>query len=358
MNSQITNKHDINYLKAVRFETPDFIPMRLVINGSCWKSYPQNELFDLMEAHTFLFPDFVRPKGEYIPKYKTVAQKDNPYTDDFGCVWTTYEDGITGVVSQHPLDDWSKFDQYKEQAPNPSKCMGIGKIDWEKVKETINNKKQKGLFVKAGLTHGHTFLRLCDIRGYQNLIFDMVDEEPKLFELIDLVEQFNLGIVNRYIDYGVHQMRYGEDLGMQKGPMISPDLFIKYIKPSYKRLIKPALDKDLIVHMHSDGDIKELADELIDSGVQIINLQDLVNGIDWIAKKYRNKVCIDLDIDRQQITPFGTPKQIDDLILEEVKKLSTRQGGLMMVYDLYPNVPLENVKAIMDAMEKYAFYYS
>ena len=28
-----------------------------------------------------------------------------------------------------------------------------------------------------------------------------------------------------------------------------------------------------------------------------------------------------------------------------------------MVYGLYGGVPPENVKAVMDAMEKYAFYY-
>ena len=156
---------------------------------------------------------------------------------------------------------------------------------------------------------------------------------------------------------GIDQMSYAEDLGMQVGPMTTRDLFRKYIKPSYKRLMKPALDKDIIIHMHSDGDIRDLADDLIDSGVQIVNMQDLVNGIDWIADKYRNKVCVDLDIDRQKTVPFGTPKQIDHLIFEEVKKISTPEGGLMMIYGLYPGVPVDNVKAIMDAMEKYAFYY-
>ena len=69
-------------------------------------------------------------------------------------------------------------------------------------------------------------------------------------------------------------------------------------------------------------------------------------------------MCIDLDIDRQRITPFGTPQQIEALIREEVTKLGSKAGGLMMIYGLYPNVPLENVKALMDAMERYAFYYS
>jgi hypothetical protein len=86
-------------------------------------------------------------------------------------------------------------------------------------------------------------------------------------------------------------------------------------------------------------------------------LQDLVNGIDWIAEHYASKVCIDLDIDRQKITPKGSPQDIDQLIREEVEKLGSKDGGLMMIYGLYPGVPLENVKALMDAMEKYAGYY-
>lgn len=36
-------------------------------------------------------------------------------------------------------------------------------------------------------------------------------------------------------------MGYAEDLGMQNGPMISPDHFRKFIKPIYKRLMAPAL---------------------------------------------------------------------------------------------------------------------
>ena len=153
-------------------------------------------------------------------------------------------------------------------------------------------------------------------------------------------------------------MSYPEDLGMQIGPMLSPTHFRRYIKPAYQKLMKPAVDAGIPIHMHSDGDIRDLVDDIIDSGVEVINLQDLVNGIDWIANRVRGKVCVDLDIDRQLITPYGTPAQIDALIREEVEKIATPQGGLTMIYGLYPGVPLENVKALMDAMEKYAFYYS
>ena len=39
------------------------------------------------------------------------------------------------------------------------------------------------------------------------------------------------------------------------------------------------------------------------------------------------------------------------------KRLELICGGQMLIYGLYPGVPLENVKALMDAMERYAGYY-
>jgi len=122
--------------------------------------------------------------------------------------------------------------------------------------------------------------------------------------------------------------------------------------------MRPAVDAGCIIHMHSDGHIHQLVDGLIDGGVAALNLQDLVNGIDWIEQNLKGRVCIDLDIDRQEITPNGTPAQVDALIRQEVEKLASKEGGLMMIYGLYPGVPLKNVRALMDAMEKYAFYYS
>jgi uroporphyrinogen-III decarboxylase len=186
----------------------------------------------------------------------------------------------------------------------------------------------------------------------------MADDEPKLRKLIDMVEEFNSYIVKRFIGMDIDIMAYPEDLGMQNGPMLSPDHFRDYIKPSYQRLMAPAREKGVIVHMHSDGHIHDLLEDIIDGGVELINLQDLVNGIDWIAGRFAGKICIELDIDRQFITSKGTPGQIDALIREEVEKIGRKEGGLMMIYGLYPGIPMENVKALMDAMEKYAFYYT
>ena len=343
-------------LKSIRFERPDFIPMIFAINASCWEVYPHEELFELMESHPLLFPGFKRPELPYKPDYWIVARKDQPYTDDWGCLWQTSMNGIVGTVTKHPLDNWAKFDNY--QIPDPGKCIGLGPIDWEKEKKRIEGMKSEGSLTMMGLRHGHTFLQLCDIRGYQEAIFDMQDEEPMLRVLLDKIVEFNTYIIQQYADMGVDVLTYAEDLGMQNGPMLSPNNFREYILPCYERMLRPAKEKDILVHMHSDGDIRTLAPMLMECGMDALNLQDLVNGIDWIKQNMKGKVCIDLDIDRQKVTPFGSEKDVDQLILNEIKELGSKEGGLMMIYGMYPGIPLKNAKALMDAMEKYAFYYS
>jgi len=344
-----------NTLRAIRFERPDYIPVIFWINPACWHHYEPETLFNLMDEHRILFPEF-NPENESAPEIAPWERAGAPYKDFWGCVWETTDDGITGTVTKHPLADWKILESFTP--PDPDETNGIKTMDWPAIKKEVLKAKSEDKHHVGSLEHGHTFQRLSYLRGYENLLFDMTDRETRLLQLIEMVETFNAGIVERYIEAGSTMICYPEDLGMQRGPMLSPEHFRTYIKPTYERIMAPAHKAGCLVHMHSDGDIRDLVDDLLVSGVDALNLQDLVNGIDWIEANLKGRVCIDIDIDRQQITRFGNPEQIDKLIREEVEKLGSREGGLMMIYGLYPGVPLDNVKAVMDAMERYASYYS
>ena len=341
--------------RAARFEQPDRVPMIFGINAACWHHYPREALRDLMLAHPLLFPGLpadAQPWAQILPPYQRAGQA---YTDFWGCVWATADDGITGTVQGHPLADWSALERFVP--PDPAVSDGVTALDWERIGRDFAAARQAGRGARGGLAHGHTFLRLCDLRGYENLILDMAEKEPRLGRLLEMVEAFNLALVRNYVARGADWMGYPEDLGMQVGPMLSPAHFRRYIKPVYQRLIAPARAAGCIIHMHSDGDIRTLVEDLLEGGVEVLNLQDLVNGLDWIRQTLKGRVCIDLDLDRQSVTARGTPRQIDELVRREISELGSRAGGLMMVYGLYPGVPLENVRAVMDAMERYAGYF-
>jgi len=349
-------------MRAILFGKPEYIPISYWVCPACFFSNDPEDLLDLQARHPLLFPGFVRPKrGEFSleklreeqPGYRRKGVK---FRDDFGCIWETPMDGMTGTVTGHPLANLEDFANYR--FPDPEVCMGIGPTNWESWRKHIAAAKARGAFTSGGLRHGHTFLQLTDICGYENFLFAMMDEAPELEGLIRGVTEFNCAIIQKCLDADVDMISIPEDLGMQHGPMISLENFRKYIKPSYQRMMDMVRSAGKIVHMHSDGDIRQLAPDIVEGGCQVINLQDLVNGIDWIAENFRGKTCVELDIDRQDVTFRGSPKDIDDLIREEVEKLNTPMGGLMMIYGLYPGVPMENAEAVAAAMEKYAYSLS
>ncbi len=334
-----------NFLRAARFDYPESIPMIYAINGSCWHHYPHEALVELMAGHPYLYPGF-QPEEFVAP---TFDQPGDLTTDGWGVVWVTGDPGMIGGVAQHPLASWDDFDTY---APPPLN------LEAEHEGTRLAQAYANGELRIGSLEHGHTFLRYTYIRGYENTLFDMADDDPRMHRLLGMIEEYNAAVVRHALACGVEWMSYPEDLGMQVGPMLSPEYLRQYIKPSYTRLMQPAKDAGCVIHMHSDGDVRELVDDLVVSGVQVMNLQDLVNGLDWIRERLYGRVAIDLDIDRQSLTTFGTPAEIDALVRKEVEMLGSRQGGLMMIFGMYPGMPLENARALMDAMERYAGYYA
>lgn len=346
----MTNRELI--VRSIRFERPERIPVRLNINYSCWEAYGTARLREWVETHPLLFP---WAKGldwkAFRPWCSPQARVGTPFVDAWGCTWETSQEGIVGAVTRHPLKDWADFETWTP--PDPAKTDGSNPLDWAAIRA-----KAAGGGTDGALVHGHTFLLLTYLRGYENVLLDMMDGEPRLDRLLEIVTAFNEDLVRRYVAAGVESVYYPEDLGMQKGPMIPPQLFLKHIQPAYRRIMKPAKDAGRLVQVHSDGDLHEIIEPLLDCGVDSLNLQDLVNGVDWIAKILKGRICVDIDIDRQNITRFGKPPEIERHVGDLARKLGSPEGGFMMLYGLYPGLPPENVVAVMDAMERFSTLYS
>jgi hypothetical protein len=109
--------------------------------------------------------------------------------------------------------------------------------------------------------------------------------------------------------------------------------------------------------MHTDGHIWEIIPDLIDCGVSVINPQVGANGLDNLAAVCKGKVCVDIDLNRQMF-PFWKPADIDAHVREAVETLGSPEGGLWIKAEIGDDVPLENIKAICDALEKYSTYFN
>lgn len=343
-----------NRLRAYRFEGPLWTPFKVIITEQAWLTYPLDDLKQLIRSHPVTFsvydPDF--PDLSIMPSLPWRAS-GRDYVDSWGAVWRTISDGMTGTVIHHPLESWESWIDYR--IPDPDRENGWGPVDWAGLAANVNSAFKAGNEPPATeLRHGHTLLTLEYLRGFENLVYDMFDEDPRLSELIEKLEKFNSICLRHILASGSEVVGFPEDLGAQSNSLISPDLFRKFIKPSYRRLMSVPKKLGKVVHMHCDGWILNLADDLIECGVNVLNIQDMIHGIDNIRDHLFGRVALELDIDRQNVTVFGTQMDIEDLIREEIEKLSGPEGGLALLFEVRPPVSLVNVDTICSALEKYS----
>ena len=336
------------WLKNVELRGCDEIPGRAAIAGAVWSQY-KDALWDVVAK----YPEVAGPppKRGFWNEFGDRQRLGARWQDRWGCVWENRYAGIEGQVVAHPLADWNRFESF--QPPDPAGGHDSGEIDWEKTRKDVLEAKGRGELTQGGVSHGFLFLRLAYLRGFENLMMDFASGDPRLQRLIDMIVKFNMGLVKRYVDLGVDYIYFGDDLGMQDRLPISPCHWRAYIGPAYARLFGVCRSAGVHVYLHSDGYIVDIMRDLIEVGVTILNPQDLVNGLETIKRELMGKVCIDLDIDRQKIVPWGTPAEIDAHVRRCVQTLSSPRGGLMLICGIYPGTPLENIEAVLAAMTRY-----
>ncbi|MEM3547198.1 MAG: uroporphyrinogen decarboxylase family protein [Candidatus Bathyarchaeia archaeon] len=342
-----------NFLRAIEFKRPEFIPCRVSISWPVWNVY-REKLEDLASAHPLIFRGFKRGSIEYCSEPR-ILKSNRTFTDPFGCVWAFPIQGLQGQVVKHSLNNWSLLRNF--QLPDPEDGLpveGGGLVPWNQVYEGLERAREADEPLIGGMPHGFFFQRLYYLRGFTNLMEDFIRKPTQLYELIDMLTEYNLALVRRLLAFrNLDVISFGDDLGMQDRMPISPRVFREFIYPSYFKIFSQVREAGVHAYLHSDGHVVEVVDQLIESGVDILNIQDIVNGVDTIAKLCKGEVCVDLDIDRQLVVPFGTAEDVKKHVCHAVKTLSLKEGGLMLIAGIYPPTPLENIKALVEAMEEF-----
>ena len=182
------------------------------------------------------------------------------------------------------------------------------------------------------------------------------DDEVKIYldRLLDIKMRYYDQLFDTYKDT-LDIVCESDDLGMQGGPFVSPEMFREVFKPYWRKLFAYIKNKNsnVKIYMHSCGSVEALIGDLIDVGLDILNpIQISAANMEpaSLKKKYgKDLVFWGGGVDTQKVLPQGTPAEVRENVKRNIDALA-QDGGYVFatVHNIQSDVPLENFFAMWE----------
>ena len=239
--------------------------------------------------------------------------------DQWGAVWENIGVCKLGEVEKFPLERWEDFDRLRiPDIHDPS--------IWIKMDNARRIAGDKFLLAD-GIS---LYERVHFIRGLENTWMDIFEERDNLCRLIDILVEMNLVAIERFSRAGIDALYITDDWGLQNRLMISPQSWRDIWKPAYKRVFEAAHAAGLYTFLHSCGYIIEIMDDLIEIGLDVIQMDQQENmGLELLGDRFRGRITFFCPVDIQATMARGNPDEIVRYCRKMFECLCTPSGGLI-----------------------------
>ncbi|MFV0466365.1 MAG: uroporphyrinogen decarboxylase family protein [Lachnospiraceae bacterium] len=212
--------------------------------------------------------------------------------------------------------------------------------------------------VRLAMCWSAHFQDTCAAFGMETALMNML-ANPEIYEAVDeKVMDFYLKANEIFFEATkgkLDAVLIGNDMGSQRGLMLSPECVRKFIIPGCKKLVEQAHSYGLKVIYHSCGSIIDVIPDLIEAGVDVIHpIQALAVGMEphGLKEKFGDQVSFCGGVDTQDLLVRGTP----DDVRAKVKELRTIfPTGLIISPSheaVMPDVPPANIHALFEEAQK------
>jgi len=239
--------------------------------------------------------------------------------DEWGAVWENLGSTNLGEVKDYPLKDWADFD--KLSIPNvddPQRWEGV-----QAARAWVGDRFLLGVGVSI-------YERVHFLRGLENTWMDIHDHPQELGRLLDLLVDMNLAAIKYYAAADFDGFIFPDDWGLQNRLMISPVIWRKVWKPRYARIYKAAHAAGLASFLHSCGYIIDILDDLIEIGLDVINMDQQENmGLELLGARFGGRITFYSPVDIQKTMATGGLDDIRTYCRRMARWLGRPNGGFI-----------------------------
>lgn len=367
-------------LCALNHEEPDRVPLFLGASGATSMLTP---LYEKVKSHfgiggptrflsrfsqQVMIDERIRDRlgadGQPImpgPAVSTLCKdvSEDCSVDIFGTTWRRAPGNLYFEIHDHPLRN-AVIDDL-ERYPWPDLAHPARFKNLRAQAEALHKAGQAVLlFTGAGI-----FSPAYELRSVEQLLFDLAgDEDFATALLLKLEKIFSdcLRAALREVGEHVDIVVTGDDVASQAGPMMSPAMYRRLIKPHHARMFATIRENTKAkIYLHSCGNVYPLIGDFIEMGVDLLNPIQVSAGEMGDTARLKREFGKNLSflgaIDTQKVLPFGTPEEVRAEVRRRIHDLAPGGGYIAAaVHCLQPDVPLENILAMCDEVLKAGRY--
>jgi uroporphyrinogen decarboxylase len=359
-------------LTALNHEEPDQVPLFLGASGSTSMLTPLYEKFKARfgidsptrflsrSAQQVMIDERIRDRfgaiGQPIlagPPISTLAKdiSDDCFVDALGITWRRSPGNTYFEIHNHPLQNAriEDLDRYPwPDLAHPSRFEGL-----RAQAQSLQAAGQAVVFYAATGVFSPAF----DIRGGAQLLFDLAGNEDfatALFAKMEALSSSFLRAALREIGDCVDLVVTGDDLATQAGPMMSPAMYRRLIKPHQAKMYAAVRENTQAkIYLHCCGNVYRLIGDLIELGIDLLNPVQVSAGemgdTARLKREFGDRMAFCGGIDTQRVLPFGTPDEVRAEVRRRIRDLAPGGGYVAAaVHCIQPDVPIENVLAMCE----------
>lgn len=281
--------------------------------------------------------------------------------DEFGVRWSMPEDSPLYMdITYHPLANATLDDIKKYPFPkgdDPTRFEGLRE-------QALMLRKETPYAVVSGIS-GVVYETCWYLRGLEQWMCDLVQQPEFCEALLDQTLQFWLDWFRLFLkEVGdvVDVIMIGDDLAGQKGPLFSPNIYRRIVKPRQKKLVQYIrCNTNAKIWYHTCGSCIEYIPDLIDNGIDILNpVQTSAKNMDpkVLKQQFGDKLVFwGGGCDAQHILPRSRPEEVAQNVREHIFTFKPGGGYVFNnVHNIQADVPPENIVALFDTAFECGFY--
>ncbi len=286
---------------------------------------------------------------------------DHTFMDEWGASYAMPDGGYYYDYHSHPLAQIKTkagLADYQWPDPlDPGRYRGIR----EAVKKVYDQGQKAIMFTIAPAgSWEHTWT----LRGPEQAFVDLIENRELYEEILDRTVAFQIAQWKRALEEVgdmVDVASMSDDLGTQRGPMMSVKLYRELFKPRLVRIIETIHNYSKAkIYIHTDGSVYAFLPDLIDAGIEIINpVQKECRDMEpaKLKKDFGNHLTFWGASVRTSVLEFGTTESVCAEAQETIQQLAPGGGFVFApIHNIQPGVPPENIVALFETARRFGKY--